>query len=972
MLKKFIFPLVAVFINLSLPTSVLAASASEPVAKLDSLLLLFEDSKDDVRLRLGKEVISYCSQQAVFFDEPPAIDSQMSDRQQDLYVWFAAERYLTSTSYFKEALPVIDKALDVLTKASPSLQGIHETLLCDKAYCLFKTSDYTSAVEAGQQAMRLCQQQGNTLQLSRAYLYLSLVNHALRKYDEAKALVVKAIQTNEKLGDNMQLHNTLGVACEIFCSAMEVDQAIVYGKRAVEAARAIGFLPGVANHMTQLSYAYDRKGEYALGLQMADSAIAIVKAQQPLDRNQLALTLEYKGWNLIDIGRNAEAVEALREAIRLEEEVGNTHAAWYDYRTLAEAMAPIDAQGALDVLNRYVRMSDTIHAQQLKELMSQANAEFHNDELQEANVESRRMNRIFFWTALIVFVLLATVIASLLFAFRQKKRTADTLRHLTEARESFFTNVTHEFRTPLTIILGLGKELKQTPITDFHRLHEAGEMIERQGNRLLTLVNQMLDISKVKSAMGEQPQQYGDIAAVATMIIETLREAGRQKGVELTFDTDEGGILVNFVPDYVDKIITNLVGNAVKFTPEGGSVHAALHSVGDQLELTVEDTGCGIAADALPHIFEPFYRADDVQATGSGVGLALVKQIVDAEHGNIQVTSEVGKGTKVKVLWSPDRNPAASPAAWKKPEDLSGKGSSAAEVVPADFSETTFSSDTAQGEALLPVILIVEDSPDVARYMGHLLEGQYELHFATDGQQGVQMARELLPDLIITDVMMPHTDGLQLCRNIRADELTNHIPIIVVTAKATEEARVRGLQEGADAYLYKPFNEQELYVRIQKLLELRRMMQEKYARLSDQSPAPGQDTPLIEEPSATDAALETSSFSVSSTSFVRRFEEVFKRQLATGNADVESIAAELCISTSQLRRKMNVITGMSPKKYIMRMQLEQAHKEILQYPNKKLSVIAEHCGFYDLPHFIRLYKEAYGITPGRERLDSDK
>ena len=400
------------FLSLLVPISLLA----DVPAEVDSLVTVYESSRDEVRIAAGRKLLSLCSDQRALFKDNLELTSSMAPRRQNLVINFAAERYLLTTSYFKEALVYNEKALPMAEEEEDA--DIHCTLLCDQAYCLFKLSDYSRAVETGQQAMRLCQQEGNTLQLSRAYLYLSLVNHALRKYDEAKALVVKAIETNEKLGDNMQLHNALGVACEIFCSALEVDQAIEYGKRAVEAARAIDFQPGVANHMTQLSYAYDRKGEYELGLQMADSAIAIVKAQEPLDRNQLAITLEYKGWNLIDIGRNAEAVEALREAIRLEEEVGNTHAAWYDYRTLAEAMAPIDARGALDVLNRYVRMSDTIHAQQLKELMSQANAEFHNDELQEANVESRRMNRIIFWTSLIVFILLAMVIASLLFAFR--------------------------------------------------------------------------------------------------------------------------------------------------------------------------------------------------------------------------------------------------------------------------------------------------------------------------------------------------------------------------------------------------------------------------------------------------------------------------------------------------------------------------------------------------------------------------
>ena len=280
-------------------------------AEVDSLVTVYESSRGEVRIAAGRKLLSLCSNQRALFKDNLELTSSMAPRRQNLVINFAAERYLLTTSYFKEALVYNEKALPMAEEEEDA--DIHCTLLCDQAYCLFKLSDYSRAVETGQQAMRLCQQEGNTLQLSRAYLYLSLVNHALRKYDEAKALVVKAIETNEKLGDNMQLHNALGVACEIFCSALEVDQAIEYGKRAVEAARAIDFQPGVANHMTQLSYAYDRKGEYELGLQMADSAIAIVKAQEPLDRNQ-HFTLDAEAW--MDYNHSVDLVDASRSLVR--------------------------------------------------------------------------------------------------------------------------------------------------------------------------------------------------------------------------------------------------------------------------------------------------------------------------------------------------------------------------------------------------------------------------------------------------------------------------------------------------------------------------------------------------------------------------------------------------------------------------------------------------------------------------------
>lgn len=905
------------------------AHSESPLTKLNTLLNTYNNSKDGQRLHTGEQLLDYCSAQAVFFDKTPSIAQDMPAWQQDVCVWFAAERYLTTNAFYKEALNYIEKALSELAQRNRKgndLQGIHETLLCDQAYCLFKTSDYTASVEAGRAAMRLCQQTGNILQLSRAYLYLSLVNHALRKYDEAKSLVVKAIETNEQLGDNVQLHNALGIACEIFCSAKEINQAIDYGKRAVEAARKLDYLPGVANHLTQLSYAYDRRGDYELGLQMANEAIAIVQQQEPLDRNQLALTLEYKSWNLIDIGRHAEAVEALREAIRLEEELGNTHAAWYDYRTLAEAMAPIDARGALNVLNQYVRMSDSIHSEQLKELMSQANAEFHNDELQEANIQSRRTNRIILAASLIIVLLLVAAIASLWFAFRQKQRSAALLHRLIEARESFFTNVTHEFRTPLTVLLGVGKELQEE--VNAPAFIALGDTIERNSTRLLTLINQLLDISKVKSAIGPQTRTQGDLASYVGMVVEAQREIARKKDVAIDFETDPEGIMTEFAPDYVEKVVGNLLSNAVKFTPEGGKVTIALHRQDKHLVLTVEDTGKGIAAADLPHIFEPFYQAADTSGQGTGVGLTLVHQIIEALQGEITVKSEVGKGTTFKVIIRPTTKtlPPPSPV-------LEGSGSTGA------FS-----------------LLIVEDNADVAHLIGRQLAGRYDIHYASDGEEGIRQARELVPDLIITDLMMPHTDGLQLCRTLRNDPITNHIPLIVITAKATDEDRIQGLQAGADAYLCKPFNAEELNVRIEKLLETRKILREKYSSI-DHVPSTMQK----------DVIAPTIPFTAQSTDFMQHVHDTIIHTMTEGPCTVETIAEKLCVSPSQLRRKMNAITGIPPKKYIIKVRMEMAHDLLQHHPNMKIAHIAERCGFYDLSHFIRFYKETYGTTPAADK-----
>ena len=920
---------------------------ADTLSEVDSLLTLYGQSKGKARTEKGQELLEIYADFPVFFHEPPSIADGMSVSNQDLFVWFATNRFYTSCAYYAEALEynrlalslVSDVKMPVETAETPTpQQDLYATLLCDRSYCLFKTSDYVEAVETAQKALELCRQTGNKLQLARAYLYIALVNHALQNHDEAMVQVQNAIKTNEQLGDVNQLHNTLGIACEIFGSARELDKAVAYGQRAVEVARQMGYQSGVANHLLQLSYVYDRKGDYQQGIDAADEAIALIKGVEPLDRNQLALALEYKSWNLIDIGHHRQAVDALREAIRLQQELGNRHAAWNDYRTLSEALEPIDPHASIEALRTYTRMGDSIHSQQLKELMSKANAEFRNDELREENAESQRQNRIIIWTSFIVVVLLVTAIASLWFAFRQKKRSNQALQRLTEAREAFFTNVTHEFRTPLTVILGAAKELKATD-------EALGSSIERQGQRLLTLVNQMLDISKVKSSLGEQPQTQGNLSSYVSMVVERHQELARQKGLTLDYVTDEGGIEMMFVEDYVQKVVGNLLSNAIKFTPEGGRVKVELHRRGDHVQLSVSDTGTGITANDLPHIFEPFYRSDTSGSMGSGIGLALVKQIIDALDGTIEVESQEGEGTMIRVGWKPTSNPSTresnldSSVVGEK-TDMDAERS----VVGEKTDPSTLPSGGVGGR-----LLIVEDNPDVASLIGRQLADAYEVVFAADGAEGIEKARELMPDLIITDLMMPGTDGLQLCRTIRADEVTSHIPIIVVTAKATEDDRIRGLEAGADAYLYKPFNADELRIRVKKLLEQREQLRQKFSI---------NDNPM------NNVEAVPSSFAGPSTSFVDNVRQTVIELMSKHQSDVEHVASAMNLSPFQLRTKLTATTGVTPKKYILSVRLDVARQMLIDNPERTMADIAERCGFYDKSHFIKHFRETFGMNPG--------
>ena len=1022
---------IALAIAAALPATVKAEATLELNA-VDSLLNTYAQSPRAKKAEIGRQLIEIYTHYDAFLDEAPKLSATMAEDSLDLLVYFATDRFYVINAYYKEALDYNDRANRHGSRQQPD---IHATLLCDRGYCLYKLSKMTEATEAEQQALRYSKQTGNIMQLSRAYLYLAIINYNVgtSNRQHAKDFIVKAIETNRQLGQNRQLHNTLGVACEIFCGAGEVEQAIDYGRQAVEAAEAIGYDAGVANHLSQLSYAYNRNRQYELGLEMAERAIKMVEAMPIIDRNLLAISMEYKGWNLLDMGRNAEAAAILRQAVDIEQEMGNMRAVRNDLKVVCEALEPIDPAGALQALKRHTALADSFYTVQLQEALGQANASFHNEELQAQNAQEHRLNRIILFGSIAAILLLAALAAALSWASLQKTRANRALRQLQKAREAFFTNVTHEFRTPLTVILGLSHELQKGG--DQQATAAKAATIERQGGQLLNLVNQLLEISKVSSAIGKQPTQTADIAAYTEMAMEGFREVGRQHGIAVTFSASERPMVTDFEPDYLNKILNNLLGNALKFTPKGGEVSVRIARDKHRLHLIVADTGSGISPEDLPHIFDPFYQSDPDSGIGSGVGLTLVKQITEALRGKIEVESTKGKGTKFEVIV-----PIHKTSRRKNTKDLTPTDQNPTDQAPARPNGTLDASRTPpvsegsiysqeghkkasedspqniilpslQGRGRGESLLIVEDNADVAAYISSLLEAKYTISRAADGREGLAMARELMPDLIVTDLMMPHTDGLELCRQIRADQLTNHIPIIVITAKATDDDRLHGIEAGADAYLYKPFRAEELIALTSNLLRQRQLLHDKYTRTFDaalhndatesalpdaaldgalpdaaatdsgvrravpprdsQSPlaAPASPTPAPTAPvSPAQAAAPLSSHPASERAaeeFVARTEAIVRSLMPAGKTDLESIASELCMTPSQLRRKLSAITGITPGQFVLSIRMAEACRLLLEHPSYSLASVAERCGFADQSHFSHAFRRQFGMTPSQ-------
>ena len=565
-------------------------------------------------------------------------------------------------------------------------------------------------------------------------------------------------------------------------------------------------------------------------------------------------------------------------------------------------------------------------------------------ELLNRSWEAERKNRnaLLTMSLIALFLTIATIIV-LIFLIALRNRNQRIIKEMERMKSTFFTNITHEFRTPLSVVqAAAGDVLNRSSDPEVRR--DALDIL-RHGKGLLNLINQILDIAKLteKSAVKAVPEwKYGDIVGFISMICESYRPFAQTAGVRLVFSSPVEELEMDFIPDYVQKIVGNLLSNAVKFSPSGADVLLFVKQEEADVHIIVCDKGVGMTAEQKDKIFIPFYQAPtDSQRIGSGIGLSLVKLSVEAMNGRVDVHSAPGEGTVFIV-----RIPLA----------YGGKVSGRLNMTEYNISEadtlaTTrleINEDIVCGTDSFS-ILIIEDTAEVARWQMKQLGEGYSYYFASDGESGLARAEEIIPDLIITDIMMPGMDGYEVCRRIRSSELLNHIPVIMVTAKATHEDRMKGLAAGADAYLEKPFHADELAVRVSKLLEQRKLLQSKWDAVIRQG-EPVEENPAANELPDADRA------------FVGKFTDAVNKCFETGTLDYDFIASEMCLTRSHMNRKLKAITGMTSTEYIKTMRISLA-KALIDTTDMKIEAIAMRCGVDDVAYFSSLFRKATGMTP---------
>jgi signal transduction histidine kinase/DNA-binding response OmpR family regulator len=562
-------------------------------------------------------------------------------------------------------------------------------------------------------------------------------------------------------------------------------------------------------------------------------------------------------------------------------------------------------------------------------------------------------NSLLFGTTAIV--LTGGALAFVLQFIRQQRKLEEIearhLREMNEFKDRFFTNITHEFRTPLTIINGMADLISERP---GEWMGTGLEKIKSNSGTLLRLVNQMLNLAKTEAGAGSVNFVRRDINKYLAYLTEQFSAEALRSKIDLRFTSRGGPLEIDFDPEKLMHIVTNLVSNALRYTPEGGRVEVIAGTVddGNMFLIKIKDTGIGIAQEHLKHLFDRFYRAGQISPGSTGIGLALTKEMVQLLHGTISVESIEGKGSVFTVLLPVTRNAPltdsqdVSIASPVKDDQYNRTRSTDEHPYPHKTSGKLLSDKTII-QANLPLLLIVEDNPDVVFYLQAIFKGEYRMEVAENGCTGLEKAKEIMPDIILSDVMMPVMDGIELLEKVKNDICTSHIPMVMLTAKADIESRLAGLERGADVYLAKPVDERELRIHLKNLVDLRKSLHERYRSF--------------------EKFTQTSDINIKKEDeFMMRVRQVLETNLKDEEFGISSLCSMLAVSHAQFYRKFKSLSNITIADYFKLLRLNKA-KELLLTTRLNVTEVAYAAGFKSLAYFSREFDRTFGQSPSRLR-----
>lgn len=526
---------------------------------------------------------------------------------------------------------------------------------------------------------------------------------------------------------------------------------------------------------------------------------------------------------------------------------------------------------------------------------------------------------------------------------KQEKAEKERNEEMHQSKLRFFTNLSHEFRTPLTLIIGQVESLlysRKLPPTTYNKILK----VYNNATHMRNLISELLDFRKQEQGYMKLQVEELDLVSCVNEVYESFYEYSKKKNIHYTFQHPDHCI-VWFDPMQLKKVVFNLLSNAFKYTPPEGIISISIQTDGNQVILKIEDTGKGIPTESIHKIFECFYQVDQVESgstPGTGIGLALTKGIVEAHRGQIYAESKVGEGSVFTVIllsgnahFSPDEFKCKDSA----PSVITEECAVFTEMEEADHEEMTEPTDKQ------PVMLIVEDSPEIMDMLEDIFSPIYTIHKATNGKEGFDLTRQLQPDIVLSDVMMPLMDGKEMCYKIKNSFDVSHIPVILLTAQSSVEYTIEGYMFGADDYVTKPFNVKLLMSRCNNLIKGRKQLLEKFSTSNKVN------------------VTEANALNADDQKIINKAMEVIRNNFDNPDFDMGILASELCMGRSKLYSRMKEITGLTPNEFTLKLKLEEAMYLLNNESQYSVADICYRLGFASPRYFSRCFKTFYGIAP---------
>ena len=674
-----------------------------------------------------------------------------------------------------------------------------------------------------------------------------------------------------------------------------------------------------------------RKDEHQALLYFADIILKLPQAEQ-------AHTLSLLGYNDMDalmqeiiiLNRNtispANHLESLKILSRYYEQTGHTG------KSLQLMKAFNTYKDSIFNAQQFIRIQDLKNKELLaskEEKISHLEFDRQRKELELEKQKTLTEKTQMIWAAGLFVLLISFLFLIQRMRDRQKRKEALVQLEIKKQAEierhkgEFFANMTHEFRTPLTLIDAPLQMLLREPANKMQR--ELLQIIKRNSKRLKRLSYQILEINKIKSERVNAQKRNTSFSELIQCVYNDFLPLARREKIALEMELPDKEIFAEIDPDLIEEVLLNLLSNAMKFTLPGNAIRVKLDFNDQGLELIVRDEGKGMSEEVRRHIFDRYYSESNKgknYSEGTGLGLAIAKAYVKAHNGEILVESEEGVGTIMKVKL---------PVAYT----LAGRRKSGLEVSEIELPEFPDERSSRRDDIR---ILLVEDNADLRYFIDKSVLAEYQVMLARNGLEGMEMARKMVPDLIISDIMMPDMDGMELLDQLKEFEETDHIPFVFLTAKATASAKLEGIRQGADAYVNKPFSAEELRYRVRNMLSRMQKLRERYASAQAESKVEDKHPYLI------------------------KVEKIIAMHLDDHTFNVTELCAKLNLSRSQLHRKIKALTGLGPNKFIRNYRLTEARR-ILRSGHSNIAEVAYQSGFTSPSYFAKCFKELFGVAP---------